>query len=267
ERGIVAEISGTTIWRWLPEDAIKPWQHRSWIFPRDPNFETKAARVLDLYAREWEGKPLGDDDFVISSDQKTSSQARVRRHETLAPARGRTTRLEFEYARGGALQYLAAWDVHRAKIFGRCEPKTGIVPFDRLVDQVMTTEPYASARRAYWLVDNGSSHRGQAACDGGRTFRVEVHPRGPLRPHEEACRQTGQPARSLSEASRGSWEYVIEIVIRSTKLEQVRAELMRRRHLPIPEQGRWLASVVRGHANYYAVPGNLDAVAQFRTQV
>ncbi len=51
-----------------------------------------------------------------------------------------------------------------------------------------------------------------------------------------------------------------------TKLKQVRAELMRRRHLPIPEQGRWLASVVRGHANYYAVPGNLDAVAQFRTQ-
>ncbi len=51
------------------------------------------------------------------------------------------------------------------------------------------------------------------------------------------------------------------------KLKQVRAELMRRRHLPIPEQGRWLASVVRGHANYYAVPGNLDAVAQFRTQV
>ena len=164
ERGIVAEISGTTIWRRLSEDAIKPWQHRSWIFPRDPAFETKAARVLDLYAREWEGKLLGDDDFVISSDEKTSIQARVRRQETLAPARGRTTRLEFEYKRGGALQYLAAWDVHRAKIFGRCEPTTGIVPFDRLVDQVMTTEPYASARRVYWVVDNGSSHRGQAAC-------------------------------------------------------------------------------------------------------
>lgn len=164
ERGIVAEISGTTIWRWLSEDAIKPWRHRSWIFPRDPNFEEKAARVLDLYAREWEGKPLCDDDFVISSDEKTSIQARIRRHETLAPTRNRTTRVEFEYKRGGALQYLAAWDVHEAKVFGRCEPKTGIVPFDRLVDQVMTTEPYASARRVYWVVDNGSSHRGQRAC-------------------------------------------------------------------------------------------------------
>jgi hypothetical protein len=48
-RGIVAKISGRTIWRWLDEDAIRPWQHRSWIFPRDPNFQTKAERVLDLY--------------------------------------------------------------------------------------------------------------------------------------------------------------------------------------------------------------------------
>ena len=51
------------------------------------------------------------------------------------------------------------------------------------------------------------------------------------------------------------------------KLQQVKAELQRRRHQPIPEQGRWLASVVRGHANYYAVPGNLHAVRAFREQV
>jgi DDE superfamily endonuclease len=164
ERGIVAEISGSTIWRWLSEDAIKPWRHRSWIFPRDPNFEAKAARVLDLYAREWEGKPLGKRDFVVSSDEKTSVQARVRRHESLGPAPGRTMRVEHEYMRGGSLQYLAAWDVHRAKVFGRCEPKTGIEPFGRLVDQVMTTEPYASARYVFWVVDNGSSHRGDSAC-------------------------------------------------------------------------------------------------------
>ncbi len=55
--------------------------------------------------------------------------------------------------------------MHQAKVFGRCEPKTGIKPFGRLVDQVMTTEPYASARRVFWVVDNGSSHRGQAACE------------------------------------------------------------------------------------------------------
>jgi hypothetical protein len=74
-------------------------------------------------------------------------------------------RVEHEYERGGALAYLAAWDVHQARLFGRLEPTTGIAPFGRLVDQVMRTEPYASARRVFWVVDNGSSHRGQASVD------------------------------------------------------------------------------------------------------
>lgn len=163
-QGIVASVSGKTIWRWLSADAIKPWRVRSWIFPRDPAFAVKAGRVLDLYARTWKDEPLGEDDYVISADEKTSIQARIRRHASLPAAPRRPPRTEFEYARGGALQYLAAWDVHRAKVFGRCEPKTGIEPFGRLVGQVMEAEPYASARRVYWVVDNGSSHRGQAAA-------------------------------------------------------------------------------------------------------
>ena len=157
--------TGTTIWRWLSADAIKPWQHRSWIFPRDPDFGPKAARVLDLYARRFDDTPLRSDEFVISADEKTSIQARVRKHDTTAAASGQPMRVEHEYARGGALAYLAAWDVHRAKVFGRCEAATGIDPFDRLVEQVMTNEPYASARRVFWVVDNGSSHRGQPSID------------------------------------------------------------------------------------------------------
>jgi hypothetical protein len=181
-RGIAADISGTTIWRWLSEDAIRPWRSRSWIFPRDPNFEAKAGRVLDLYARTWEGKALGKGDFVISADEKTSIQARQRCHATLAPSSTRDMRVEHEYDRGGALAYLAAWDVHRARIFGRCEPTTGIEPFGRLVEQVMTTEPYASARRVFWVVDNGSSHRGQRSVDrmrhrwpNARLVQLPVH--------------------------------------------------------------------------------------------
>jgi hypothetical protein len=165
ESGLVAAISGTTIWRWLCTDAIKPWQHRSWIFPRDPYFGPKAARVLDLYGRRFDDTPLRPDEFVISADEKTSIQARIRKHATTPPAPHRSMRVEHEYARGGALAYLAAWDVHRAKVFGRCEQTTGIDPFDRLVDQVMTTEPYATARRVFWVVDNGSSHRGQASIN------------------------------------------------------------------------------------------------------
>ena len=68
-----------------------------------------------------------------------------------------------DYRRGGALAYLAAWDVHRGQVTGRCEHTTGIAPFARLAGQVMTAEPYARADRVFWIVDNGSSHRGAAS--------------------------------------------------------------------------------------------------------
>ena len=162
-QGLVAQISGATLWRWLSQDALRPWRHRSWIFPRDPAFATKAERILELYAGRWDGVALGPREYVLSADEKTSIQARLRIHPSLAPAAGRPMYIEHEYERGGAWAYLAAWDVHRAKVFGRCEPTTGIAPFDRLVAQVMTQEPYRSARRVFWVVDNGSSHRGERA--------------------------------------------------------------------------------------------------------
>ena len=160
-RGLVASIGDTTLWRWLAEDAIRPWAHRSWIFPRAPDFKEKAERVLELYEGLWRGKKLGAGDFVISADEKTSIQARRRIYPTLPTTAGRAMRVEHEYERAGAWAYLAAWDVRRAKIFGRCEPKTGIAPFERLVEQVMSREPYRSARRVFWILDNGSSHRGE----------------------------------------------------------------------------------------------------------
>lgn len=162
--GIVAKISGTTLWRWLSQDALRPWRHRTWIFPRDRQFARKAGRVLDLYQRRWRGSALGPRDYVLSTDEKTSIQARRRKHQSLAPAPGRPLRVEHEYARAGALAYLAAWDVHRARLFGRCERKTGIAPFERLVAQVMGREPYRSARRVFFVADNGSSHRGPRAA-------------------------------------------------------------------------------------------------------
>ena len=164
-RGITDSLSGSTVRRWLDRDAIKPWQHRSWIFPRDPDFAAKAARVLDLYDRHWQGRRLRPDEFVISADEKSQLQALHRRHGDLPPGPGRTRRVEFEYRRGGTLAYLAALDVHRATVMGRCAPTTGIAPFTELVEQVMTQEPYASARRVFWIVDNGSSHAGSASVE------------------------------------------------------------------------------------------------------
>jgi len=165
-RVVIAEtISASTVRRILAGDAIKPWQHRSWITMRAPDFAAKAKPVLDLYQRCWDGEPLGADEYIISSDEKTSIQARCRCHPTLPPGAARAMRVEHDYQRGGAVAYLAAYDVHRANVIGRCEPTTGIVPFEALVEQVMSQQPYASAKRVFWVVDNGSSHRGQAAID------------------------------------------------------------------------------------------------------
>jgi hypothetical protein len=147
----------------LHEDAIRPWYHRSWIFPRDPDFAEKAGRLLDLYARGWQGRALQDDEFVISADEKTSIQARRRKHPTQPCRPGTAMRVEHEYKRCGAWVYIAALDVHHARVFGRCETKNGIAPFDRLVEQVMTRPPYDEARRVFWIVDNCSAHRGSKA--------------------------------------------------------------------------------------------------------
>lgn len=118
-RGVTPAISASTVRRWLAEDALKPWQHRSWIFPRDPYFAVKAARMLDLYQRIWDGQPLAGDEYVISADEKPGVQARHRIHPGLPPAPGRAMRAESEYAR---------------------------------------------ARRVFWVVDNGASHRNWAAA-------------------------------------------------------------------------------------------------------
>jgi DDE superfamily endonuclease len=181
ERG-VTDASASTIWRWLHEDAIKPWQQRCWIFMRDPLFREKAVRALDLYQRVFEGRRLRPDEYVISADEKSQLQALGRRHESLPAGPGRAARFEFEYERHGTVAYLAAWDVHHASLFDRIEPTTGIEPFGRLVEQVMTTEPYASARTVYWIVDNGSSHAGKTSIkrmqerwENARLIHLPVH--------------------------------------------------------------------------------------------
>src|SRR4030095_8472620 len=105
-------------------------------------------------------------------DPRTTSSAPTRRPASkpaavaippLPPAPGRAAYIENEYERDGALQYLAAWDVRRGYVMGRCELTTGIEPFGRLVKQVLAEEPYRSGERLFWFVDNGSSHRGAAS--------------------------------------------------------------------------------------------------------
>ncbi|MFD0170042.1 hypothetical protein ACFVJH_38850 [Streptomyces decoyicus] len=91
-----------TVRRRLAQDALKPWQHRSWIFITSLGFRLKAVWVLDLYARTWQGEQLGDDEYVISADEEISLQARCRCHPTLAPGKARAMRVNHTYGRGGA---------------------------------------------------------------------------------------------------------------------------------------------------------------------
>jgi hypothetical protein len=165
-------ISRTTVWEILDADVIKPWQYEHWLFPRASDFFTKAAVVLDLYEGYYQGERLDPFDRVISSDEKTSIQARIRCDPTLGPGPERPRRVAAKYRRGGALQYLAAWDVQQGRVLGRCEARTGIEPFGRLVRQVMEHADYRTPfgrcdvrSRVFWVVDNGSSHRGQASVE------------------------------------------------------------------------------------------------------
>src|SRR5207247_4818054 len=137
----VSEASASTIGRWLAEDAIRPWQQRSWIFPRDPDFLEKAGRALDLYQGRWQGKLLEPGDMVICADAKPSIQARARIHQSAPPGPGRGQLVEHEYERRGALCYLDAWHVRRGGAMGRSEPRRGSDTFARVVRQVLTTHP------------------------------------------------------------------------------------------------------------------------------
>ncbi len=200
KRGIVATIAAVTIWRWLREDAIRPWNYRSWIFPRDPQFAEKAGRILDLYEGRWDGKLLEPGDYVVCCDEKPSIQARARIHAS-EPAKphGDGQRVEHEYERRGALCYFAAWDVRRAKLFDRCDEKDGIVPFDKLIEQFMTQEPYRSAKRVFVIVDNGSAHRGKRSIN-----RLQGRYKNLILVHTPGARELGQPGPRSTSRSRSA---------------------------------------------------------------
>jgi transposase len=115
--GTDCELSVSSVLRILAEHPVKPWQYRSWICPRDPDFEAKATVILDLYQGFYQGTRLQPGDRILSVDAKPSIQARGRCRPTVPAAGGRPVRVEHEYVRHGALALLAALDVHTGKVF------------------------------------------------------------------------------------------------------------------------------------------------------
>jgi transposase len=161
--GMDCELSVSSVLRILAEHPVKPWQYRSWISVRDPDFEAKAAVILDLYQGFYQGQRLQPGDRILSVDAKPSIQARGRCRPTAPAARGTPVRVEHEYVRHGALALLAALDVHTGKVFAATPDTTGITPFMDLMSQVMSRPEYKDAARVFVIVDNGSDHRGQPA--------------------------------------------------------------------------------------------------------
>jgi|HubBroStandDraft_3_1064219.scaffolds.fasta_scaffold57811_2 transposase len=161
--GMNCELSVSSVLRILAEHPVKPWQYRSWISVRDPDFEAKAAVILDLYQGYYQGTPLQPGDRILSVDAKPSIQARGRCRPTAPAARGTPMRVEHEYVRHGALALLAALDVRTGKVFAATPDTTGITPFMDLIGQVMNRPEYKNAPRVFVIADNGSDHRGQPA--------------------------------------------------------------------------------------------------------
>jgi len=123
---LVAEMSGVTLWRWLTTMLSAHGNIEAGSSPVIPTL--RLTPVPSSTSTSAFGKaPLGADDFVISTDEK-SIQARRRKQPTSPPGPNRPIRVEHEHFREGVWTYLAAWDVHRAKLFGRCEVKNGMAP-------------------------------------------------------------------------------------------------------------------------------------------
>jgi len=156
EEGL-GSLSHGSLARILDENVLKPWRYTYWLFPRDPDFVSKACVILDLYAGFWQGQRLGPDEFLLSSDEKTI-QVLKRCHPGLPAIPGYVPRVEFEYERLGTVAYHAAWDVFRGQVFGRVAPNTCIATFNLLVALVMTQAPYQSSARTFWIVDGGCAH-------------------------------------------------------------------------------------------------------------
>lgn len=171
---VVEHISIGKLWTLLDEDAIRPWYHRSWLFPRDPQFLEKAGPILDLYQGLFEGRPLRAQEYVLSFDQKTSIQARRRTHPTVPARAGHPQLVEHEYERQGALNLLACLDVYSGQVWGRCYPRKRRVEVETFVNELCARDPYRSAKQTHFILDNGSSQHPNTFPDWMRTQHPNV---------------------------------------------------------------------------------------------
>jgi len=158
--GVVSAISAQTVRRILQSHRLKPWRVHYWMrkrAPRDDAFIARTREICDLYTRE-----LRDDEVVLSVDEKTSIQPRLRLAPTRPACPGRPVEIEHEYARDGALNLFAALDTRTGQVWGKTYERKRQVEFIDFLEHLDASIP-AHVRTIRIVCDNVSVHHGKEA--------------------------------------------------------------------------------------------------------
>lgn len=157
--GTVESISAQSVQRIVDSSKLKPWRVHYWLSPkvvRDEAFRDRVLDIMDLYTREF-----GSDEVAYSLDEKTSLQPRTRSHETKPPQPGnQPALLEHEYARKGALQLFAAFNLRSGQVVGVLRRRKRQVEFIELLEAI-DAKHCASIRVIHLVCDNVSVHHGK----------------------------------------------------------------------------------------------------------
>jgi transposase len=167
--GIVEDISVSTIRRILARHKLKPWRHHMWLSPRHPRdaeFYARVLDIMDLYTR-----PLGEDEVVLSVDEKTSLQPRPRLHPTKPARPGLPSRVEHEYRRVGALNLFAAFDTRSGNVYGQCYDRKRQKEFIAFLEY-LDARIACNVKTIHVVCDNVPTHHGKKV-----RARLAKHPR------------------------------------------------------------------------------------------
>lgn len=146
-----AGISCSQVGRILADLDIRPHRVRGWLTRReDPAFWTRAGEICGLYLT----KPPGA--VRLSIDEKTSMQARSRKHPGRLVAPGHAARQEFEYVRHGTVSIIAAMDIDTGQVLTEPIARNDSITFVAFLDALdVAIDP---TRDIHLVLDNGSSH-------------------------------------------------------------------------------------------------------------
>lgn len=149
-------MSPSTIKRWLREDHIKPWQHRSWQKPTDPRFLQKATAVLRLY--EQAPALVEHGAIVVCADEKTCIQALKATDGVTAAHPGTPPRVGARYTRQGILNLFTALLVHQGQTLARCFERKRFVEFQGFCHMLFGSLWCQGITVLHLILDNGPTH-------------------------------------------------------------------------------------------------------------